>query len=425
LLVKVSPSVEKILSGLLFLLAAVVAKEDLADNLIYLITIIWLVAFFKSKKVQTGPNLISGAIMIFFFLYSVSFCFNLPRASPEEIQLRTLCGLFTPFIFYMIISTFDNVTEAKIETFLNVFWISLTLIVIWSIITQCGNGFSVEHRLELFKRHPNISAAPIALAVLALALQLVREKKPWKIGLELGSLLICLAGLACTLSRGMWLAVLGSGGWLTCVVFKKVPVKRLALILAVFLAVAALLTIFMPQFGERAQTIFDGRYGSNRARLTIWKTVREISDGLPFVAWGPSKLFGIGPNQFRKYCNLVNPGLDELEKNHTHNIFIQAATEYGLLGFIGFAVLLAGLFAGAYQLKKKLVFRDDRDYAALAISWLLILVISGMVDYSFHFKSLMYPIMSLLGLLVALAKSRERAGAMFLNSANIRSDSIG
>ncbi|MEC9309276.1 MAG: O-antigen ligase family protein [Chloroflexota bacterium] len=191
-----------------------------------------------------------------------------------------------------------------------------------------------------------------------------------------------ISAMLFTLSRGPWVATLGSivlfmilvlifSGWRTTI-FPTIVILLSAIIA---LSISGIPTIYLlkevpnvktgasglsvPQrFQSIPSAITSGRLNQ---RFIIWKASWLLiserpwfeSENLPIKPLRP--IIGYGPEMFRYVFNLAAPpslyGGLPLEAGHAHNHFIHQAVTHGILGFISsIGLLLAPISVSAYQL---------------------------------------------------------------------------
>jgi O-antigen ligase len=172
---------------------------------------------------------------------------------------------------------------------------------------------------------------------------------------------VLLVGLLLMGSRGGILAVTFAGGvWLTMVRSFRVWMLLAAVAISVAL-VAALPNIFAQDraFAKIAALISTRQIDANdNVRLTMWKL--SIAE----VVHGNSLWFGVGPKNFSSIDSFrigIPPDAIGYRIEHAHNLFLNKASEEGLLGL---TAMLALFGVVAYRLVRDLIAAPARYWRA-------------------------------------------------------------
>jgi putative inorganic carbon (HCO3(-)) transporter len=207
-------------------------------------------------------------------------------------------------------------------------------------------------------------AEVMALAGLV-ALGFSREKK-WVRWSAAG---LAGAGLFFSHTRGVWLAV-----FLTLALWAVLRRdKTIAFVLAGGLVLGGLGVVASPALRQRAASIGDRhRDSSNRIRLGLWARSLELMRERP--------LAGVGPGQIRIPANELRWGGSVPDEvwTETHNIYLQAGVEKGLIGL--------GLFLWFLTAFGRALWRAQaRDPALAGFFWgFVALLLAGMTESWFN-----------------------------------------
>ncbi|MCA9560223.1 MAG: O-antigen ligase family protein [Myxococcales bacterium] len=166
-------------------------------------------------------------------------------------------------------------------------------------------------------------------------------------------LFLHIAGLIATQSRGGMLGLVAAS-----YVFFKDRVKNKALVLAAVIGVGGLFLV-AAGLKSRATVSSDGIDASAQGRLDAWKAA-----GRMFVR---SPAWGVGVEMFAwQYPNYAWDAWDQRPKE-THNMYLKALAETGLLGFVPFAMLLwlTWRSAGLLQVRSSRAPPDSLERAVL------------------------------------------------------------
>lgn len=178
---------------------------------------------------------------------------------------------------------------------------------------------------------PNLFAGYLVLVMpLALAAGLAIH---WRWAPVVGGLAMLLFGaaLVATLSRGGWLGLVIGVATLALLL----PGRRRAI---VGVAGAVVVILFIGGVAGPVATRLGSASGASPLqtfldRIPIWSAAVTMFLQHP--------IFGIGVNNFGNYIGAYDPSLDV---NQAHDLFLNIATERGLLGLITFGIFLVVLF---------------------------------------------------------------------------------
>jgi len=178
-----------------------------------------------------------------------------------------------------------------------------------------------------------------------------------------------------TRSYGAFLGILGGIIYLSLFVKNnRLKIEKhkskisLALIFVLFLATASL-------FSGKLEQIYDsdGR-SSFHSRLVIWNASAEIIKDHP--------LFGIGPGTFQQtylsYAGRFSKPYLEWAVPQPHNVFLAFYLQTGLIGFIGFVLIISWFFKSACRKREA----APCVYAVVSAIMIYILV-HGLVDTTY------------------------------------------
>lgn len=314
------------------------------ELMIYTLFIGWGIKFILKRDTNyewhTNLRIIIPIILIFA---------GVSLATIFSSDLRTSAGIWKawfidPILFFIVlISVIKNSEQIK-KTLFSLF-LSGTVVSIISLIYLIFGKLDPTGRLEAFYTSPNYLAMYLAPAFLTglgyyfftflvrpseadsgirprssdlgrtpCPLGLITRKKTISQILIFVFLFFILCSLFSAHSYGAWLgiiAAIGLGLVLYCLKLKK---RELAvLVLCLFILAALFLGYFALNF----------RAASLNARLIIWQKAWEIFKINPIL--------GIGPGTFGNYLQ-------------PHNIFLAFLLQAGIIGFIGFILLIIWFF---------------------------------------------------------------------------------
>lgn len=228
--------------------------------------------------------------------------------------------------------------------------------------------------------HPNVAGAAIAwLFLTATALAAWGHDRRLRWGAAAAGLLLGLV-LLLSQSRGAWLGV--AAAWLA---MPLVRYRRwwLALAAAAAVAMAAGLAISLDLVQSLlfpVQAAEEMAVNTLPGRLELWTSALTMLRDFG--------LFGIGPGQFEPMVLVLYPPFfTGLQGNfyHAHNLFLQAAVDFGFMGLVGMVALLLGVGASIVAATRRWPASGpaNRPLAALAIGVfgsLVAFTVHGLVD---------------------------------------------
>ena len=215
---------------------------------------------------------------------------------------------------------------------------------------------------------PNYYARILVLAFPAAAfLGIGRRSRRERLGWLIAAGLIAL-GILCPYSRGGMLT-------LGAIVFLLVLVRRLPVNpLTVGTALVGLIALIPTNVGQRLLTI-EALFSGPKAHLVVDPST-EKRQQLLAVGWrifADHPLTGVGAGNFGShypaYANVV--GLTSLDftpmgvRQYPHNLYLEMATETGVLGLLTFGAAMAIALAALFRSRRTLLARGEDAHAAM------------------------------------------------------------
>lgn len=216
------------------------------------------------------------------------------------------------------------------------------------------------------------------------------------------SVLVIVAGLAATQSRGGWVATALALLVLFAVLLRQRGHRIPAMILLVLLAGAAVWFVLeMRASSERIRQAL-GDQKLNDIRLHIWPVATRI--------WQEHFWWGAGPGHFDPIFRLFRNLHVQARPERAHNDYLNLLADFGLAGMI-LALVLLGLLAWTVFRVWPHVQRDGDDFRARqsnraafvlgAGTGLLALLLHAFVDFNFHMPANALAFTTLAALLAA------------------------
>ena len=233
---------------------------------------------------------------------------------------------------------------------------------------------------------PNHLAGLLELA-LPLALAYLLAGRPGHLArILIGyAVLMMIAGLASTESRGGWVAATLSVLVLLVVLLGQRGQRLPALLVLVVLTVAAVW--FVSEVKTTSERVHKALNPDklDDPRFDIWPAAVKI--------WQANFWWGAGPGHFDHLFRLHRDGRIQARPGRAHNDYLDALADYGTVGTVLLATVFALLFFGVFRVWKH-VQRDGDDFrsrqsnrAAFVLGGsvaLLSLLLHAVVDFNFH-----------------------------------------
>ncbi|HHT48176.1 MAG TPA: O-antigen ligase family protein [Firmicutes bacterium] len=148
--------------------------------------------------------------------------------------------------------------------------------------------------------------------------------------------------LLVTQSRGAWLGFAGMSFVFILFNYKK----KITLLFLVIILIAGSFLLTNPKLNDRFLSIFSLEKEGNRTRIHIWQASLNMIKDKPLLGIG----LGVFPSVYLDY---TPPAADKDDIfAFAHNIFLQIAAEFGLIGLLLFLLAFALTYFLAYKLAK-------------------------------------------------------------------------
>lgn len=212
--------------------------------------------------------------------------------------------------------------------------------------------------------------AQIMVVLVPLALDRFWNERAWWLrGLAAYALVITILTILFTYSRGGFVAMALAAG----LMFVRRP-PRLPVIIAVIAAAAVLLPLVPPQYTARITTIIDliPGLGQTDATTEISFRGRLSENTAAILMFQEHPLIGVGLDNYKityqEYSRRL--GLDDrVELRAPHSLYLQIASELGIVGLIIFGGILFLLFRGLIQSQRDLIHYGLEEQAHLIFAF--------------------------------------------------------
>jgi O-antigen ligase len=277
-------------------------------------------------------------------------------------------------------------------------YLSTSAVALVGITYKLLGIITFDGRLSAFFLSPNHLAMQLAsgffFGLYFLKKASLQEKSLIKTTTNLLLLILIVIALYYTYSYGAWISTLLS----VFVLFFTLPISKKYFLAFLFLCLT-FMALFISQLNtaKLASLVDFSSRSSLSSRETIWQVSTILIKQNPIV--------GIGPGNFQSaYLSLqpMFPLYLEWAVPQPHNIFLAFWLQAGLLGIIGFFVLLFFVFKSFWQLLKH---KKNVAFATPLLGFFLYTVLHGLVDTTYWKNDLSFLFWICLILLLFLRKS--------------------
>jgi len=316
------------------------ASSNVLELLIAILFILWI--FNKNTKYQIPARFESRSesgrqntkYKIPVFLIFIGLVLSVIANGNYYTGLGAIKGWFVfPIIFAIIFFDALKKDESLLKKTILALFFSGVAISIVGVVYKFLGIVTFDDRLKIFWDSPNQLAMFLAVPFL-IGLHFILENKN-NTRIYMFSFALIGLNIFFTFSYGAWLALAIASAVIIWLKYRKKEHKKyLAIFAIILLILLAWASIFkyksIANMGERS---------SLASRLAIWKSAGLMIENDP--------LFGIGPGNFNeKYLEYQKyfPSYLEWSAPQPHNIFLAFWLESGLVGLIGFIILLFYFF---------------------------------------------------------------------------------
>lgn len=272
-----------------------------------------------------------------------------------------------------------------------IFFVSLLIVTLIILAKHSTDQFLFIHINDavtpFFRNHVNYSAMLVCSLPIAFAMYRLIPTGTFYKKLISIAILIILAALVLSFSRGAWLALLT--GSIAYILLQK-RILWQAYVIGIFITVA---TVFWLKTNDRyldfahdyKTTIFHTDF---REHITATYQLKDVSTAERFNRWiaavrmvPENPLVGVGPGTFSSnYKPYTIPAFktwvsDNKEQSTVHNYFLLLITEQGWPGLIFFVILLAAFFYYAQNIYYRL-YDSFYKQVIMAVSSMMVMIIT-------------------------------------------------
>lgn len=352
----------------------------LVEVVIYMLFLVWLMFFLRHKSnIYLAYRTINENKTVFIGL--VLFIFGALLASILSENQKISFGIFKayffdPILFFIVfISTFN---QKKIKEALEVLVLSALSILFISELSLISGKLSAffapityDLRFKGIFNSPNFLAMSLAPLILISFYFIFNAQNKTLKSLWWAVLILAAPPFIFTFSYSAFLGVF------IALIFSAFfyAKKKMKIILPIFIFIIGTILFISQVSSEKMQNILipDGR-SSFVSREMVWSSAAEILKD--------NYIFGIGPGMFQKYYLDYQSKFDtqylEWAIPYPHNVFLAFWVQNGLIGFLGFLIILFWIWKRIW--KRSDLSLERSDLFALVLSFFIYFLIHGMLD---------------------------------------------
>lgn len=380
---------------ILFLVPTYLLK--IADWPITVLELFLLTFFFcwvvKKRKEVSNPREFLGRLLSFFSRsYFVALFLILVGVSISvtlSVDWRPGAGIFKawilePIIFSLILADIIK-SKKELSEVISGLVAGAVLVAAVSLVYKLFGQLTFDGRLAGWYLSPNHLAMFLAPGLILACWGFFTEESKGRKGTFLLSILILGLALYFTFSYGAWLSLVVAVVFLLFCFWKyKIIGKKQLLLVFGFLFFAVAFMFFLQLSdgnNEKLANLLSSPRSSWQSRLMVWQSADKILD----AHW----LFGIGPGLFQRYYleyqSFFSVPYLEWAVPQPHNLFLAWWLQGGVLGLIGFLVLLVAYFKDVILVKQKSlkISRDKQLLVVFLTTTIVYILIHGLVDTTY------------------------------------------
>ena len=367
------------------------------------VLVLWVARLWLSKKPKFLCPPICWAVLAFtgYALWRYANC------DIEYVgRLEFLRILVYAFLFFAILNNLHGQESTQIVSFTLIFLaMAISLCAVWQFLagarivpslSALAESLIFSHKTWYFRRaymdrgsgtyiNPNHLAGMLEMLLpLAVAYTLVgRSKAVTRVVLGY-AVLMMLAGIGVTVSRGSWVAA----GFALLLLFGTLAVYRsyrfpALVLLVVLVASSALVLTRTDYFKQRfSKTFVSGTLDLN-VRYDLWQATVEM--------WRDHFWLGVGPGHYDHRFRAYRPQSVQLQPDRAHNDYLNLLADWGVAGAaivgLGLVMLLAGVIKTWPHVRRperefKTNFSNKFAYIVGATCGLVALLVHSLLDFN-------------------------------------------
>ena len=363
---------------------------DIPDELLMLITAGLFLLYFTAKPGTITKNYRRNPLLLFLFFSVIWILITTLFSTDQFISFKFFlakCWYLGAFVLAPLI-VFKN--KKEIKTAATIIAVAMFVVTSAILIRHAGYNFRFADinnaARPFFRNHVNYSAMLVCTVPLFIAFYRLTASKKIRL-LLFAAILILIAALFFSYSRGAWLALLVglAAYWLIRKKLLFFSFIAAIIISAGFLFWAKSNDHYVQYAPDFKTTIFHKDF---RQHLIATYRLKDVSTEERFYRWiagvrmvKDNWLTGYGPNTFYyNYKPYAVPAFktwvsDNKEHSTAHNYFLLIAIEQGFPGLIFFLLLIGGMLYAAQRLYHRtadMFYKTAAATAGVIISMLIV-----------------------------------------------------
>lgn len=308
-------------------------------NLAILMGTLWAVFFALRRFRIERKTIIDKGIVIFLLWFIITCIF----AENIRLSVNSLFVMLVYISFYFVCSE----VLSKGEKVKMVFYLLLacsSVVSVGNLVSHFKIGISTV--IERYPFWPGKQAISLFLVLAFLVIGSVTIFNWRKMGYILKT--VCILSLA--VQSGCLVSVYSRGAWISLLfslLIVSVLKSKKIFYLVISLLFCFILLLFIGLFHNRFYSFFNIQDDNISQRFSIWETTMVLIKENPIIGVGPGNFGSVHLERYRK-------GGDKFgwwgENYHAHNLYLQIASESGIIGLFIFIYLIWKIIKGGYYL---------------------------------------------------------------------------
>ena len=342
--------------GILILVGSLIFSLFIAQVVVILLVILWLIKLIVFKKANLKNNPFTFPFIAFVIARIISVFLSTDFSQSVQILNKEI--FFYP-LFFIVVDIFPIDDKQYFKWFLIILFLAAVFasiygssIVLLGFSERAKSTTSGYYTLGTF-----LTVVAAFLLVIGSDKYIIPSKLVWAF-----SLIVIVVGILFTFNRIHW-AIIG----LIILVFGLIRERKIIFFISL---ASAIIIIAVPVFRERFLQLL--LFSSNLSdRDVLWKGAGMIYSEHP--------IFGFGPNTFKEIFPLFE-NLNDKNVSSWHSDYLQVYMESGLVGFITFLWLGVSVFyIGIKMLLKKTIDTFNKELALALTLAMTCLYLTGTV----------------------------------------------
>lgn len=327
----------------------------------------WWIAGHKRMVVPTSRVLLVGFVLLAVSLLVAAVASSAPMVSIFGASGRQM-GVASWLLFavaFLVGAGLFAAVERPFADRLVVAWFAAAVLVVGFVgmlealgHPVVGASQSFGRRLQATFGNPAVLGAYLTLAIPPVAVALLNRVRPWLSG---AGLVVAVVLLVASGTRGAWLGVAVAVVVIGVAGVRSTKGKRVLAGTLVVLALLAGLTVFTGRWGSAG--------GAIEGRVRTWQVAARVLAEHPWFGVGP-EMFGEAFAEQVDETFVIDYSRDQVN-DRAHNGLLDLAVSAGLIGLVGYLLVLGWVLAIAGRAVASNRVSMDVGFAAGIIAYLI------------------------------------------------------